>query len=50
MVMEAAVEFLWWVVAVVVVGGVQSHFRVHPNYSVEVLLCCIVVGVVTILI
>ena len=33
------------------VGGVQwsvnSHFRVQPNYSVEVVLCCVVVGVVT---
>ena len=28
-----------------VVGGggcVQSHFRVQPNYSVEVVLCCAV--------
>ena len=23
--------------------GVQSHFHVQPNYSVEVLLCCVVV-------
>ena len=29
-------------------GGVQSHFCVQPNYSVEVSLCCVVVGVVTI--
>ena len=21
-------------------GGVQSHFHVQPNYSVEVVLCC----------
>ena len=28
-------------------GGVQSHFHVQPNYSVEVVLCCVVVGVVT---
>ena len=28
-------------------GGVQSHFRVQPNYSVEVLLCYAVVRVVT---
>ena len=42
------VEFLWW-------GGVggegwsglHSHFRVQPNYSVEVVLCYVVVGVVT---
>ena len=37
-------EFLWnggvgW--------GLQSYFRVKPNYSVEVVLCCVVVGVVT---
>ena len=35
MAMEAAVEFLWWVVVVVVVdGSVKSHFHVRPNYSV----------------
>ena len=44
MVMEAAVEFLWWVLGG---GGVQSHFRVQPNYSVEVVLRCVVVGDVT---
>ena len=22
-------------------GGMQSHFRVHPNYSVKVVLCCL---------
>ena len=45
MVIEAAVEFLWWVVS----GGVdvQSHFHVQSNYSVEVVLCCVVVGVMT---
>ena len=32
----------------VVVGGVQSNFCVQPNYSIEVVLCCVVVGVVTI--
>ena len=31
----------WWL------GGVQSHFHVQPNYSVEVVLGCVVVGVVT---
>ena len=35
-------------------GGVHSHFHVQPNYSVEVVLWCVVlgvgVGVVTILI
>ena len=29
-------------------GGVQSHFRVQPNYSVEDVLCSDVVGVITI--
>ena len=28
-------------------GGVQSHFHVQSNYSVEIVLCCIVVGVTT---
>ena len=27
--------------------GLQSHFRVQPNNCVEVVLCCVVVGVVT---
>ena len=31
----------WW-------GGLQSHFRVQSNYSVEAVLRCVVVGVVTI--
>ena len=31
----------WW--------GLHSHFRVQPNYSVEVVLRCCVDGVVTIL-
>ena len=42
---EAAVEFLWWV------GwwwwGLQSHFRVQPNNCVQVVLRCVVVGVLT---
>ena len=40
---EAAVEILW-------VGwwGSQRHFRVQPNFCVEVVLRCVVVGVVTI--
>ena len=42
--MEAAVEFVcgvgWW-------WGLHSHFCVQPNYSVEVVLRCVVVGVVT---
>ena len=41
---EAAVEFLcggWW-------WGLQSHFHVQPNNCVEVVLRCVVVGVVTI--
>ena len=29
-------------------GGVQIQFRVQPNFCVEVVLCCVVVGVVTI--
>ena len=29
-------------------GGLQSHFRVQPNFFAEVVLCCVVVGVVTI--
>ena len=28
-------------------GGSHSHFHVQSNYSVEVVLCCVVVGVVT---
>ena len=27
--------------------GVHSHFHVKPNCSVEVVLCCVVIGVVT---
>ena len=42
---KATVEFVWlggW--------GLPSNFRVQPNCSaeVEVVLCCVVVGVVTI--
>ena len=41
MAMEAAVEFLWWVVVVVVVdGSVKSHFHVRPKYNLKVVLCC----------
>ena len=29
-------------------GRVQSHFHIQPNYSVEVVLCCVVIEVVTI--
>ena len=40
---EAAVEFLWWV------GWfLQSHFHVQANHCVEVVIRCVVVGVVTI--
>ena len=46
MVMEAGVEFLWWW-RDGVGWGLHSHFHVQPNYSVEVGLCCVVVGVVT---
>ena len=28
--------------------GLHSHFHVQPNYSVEVMLCCVVIGVVPI--
>ena len=39
--MEAAVKFVWgW--------GLLSHFHVQPNYSDEVVLRCVVLGVVTI--
>ena len=41
--MDTADEFVWWGGG----GGVQSHFHVQPNYSVEVVLFCVVVGVVT---
>ena len=36
-----AVEFLWWGV---VGWGLHSHFHVQPNNCVEVVLCCVVVG------
>ena len=42
---EAAVEFVWWGGRVVVL---HSNFHVKPNYSVEVVFRCIVVGLVTI--
>ena len=41
-----AVEFLW--VGGVEGWGLQSHIRVQPNNCVEVVLRCVVVGVVTI--
>ena len=44
---EAAVEFVWWVGGVVG-WGLQSYFHVQPNNCVEVVLRCVVVGVVTI--
>ena len=40
---ESAVEFLWWVG-----WGLQSYLHVQPNNCVEVVLRCVVVGVVTI--
>ena len=49
---EAAVDFLWWggVVYGLVGGlGLQNQFHVQPNNCVEVVLQCIVVGVVTII-
>ena len=44
---EAAVEFT--VVGGLVGWGLQSHFHVKPNHCFEVVLRCVVVGVVTIL-
>ena len=41
--MESAVEFVWWWG-----WGLHSHFHVQANYSVEVVLYCVVIGVVTI--
>ena len=41
----AHVEFVWWGVGVGC--GLYSHFRVQPNYSVKVVLHCVVIGVVT---
>ena len=35
------------VVGVGGVWGLHSHFHVQPNYSVEVVLCCVVIRVVT---
>ena len=45
--LQPDVEFVWWWGGW---WGLQSHFRVQPNCSaeVEVVLCCVVVGVVTI--
>ena len=40
-VLKASVEFVWW-------WGFYSHFHVQPNYNVEVVLCYVVVGVVTV--
>ena len=31
-------------------GGLRSHFHVQPNYSAEVVLRCVFVGVVTIIV
>ena len=40
---EAAVEFvLWWVGK-----GLARYFHVQPNYCAEVVLRCVVVGIVT---
>ena len=56
---EAAVEFQWWVgwwggrggggggVVWWVGWGLQSHFRVQPNNCFQVVLRCVVVGVLT---
>ena len=40
-VMEATVEFVWWW------WGLHSHFHVQPNYSVEVVLRCVVLLTIT---
>ena len=40
-------EFMFSSCGEVVGWGLHSHFCVQPNYSVEVVLCCVVVGVVT---
>ena len=49
-VVDVNVVFVDFIVFVAVHIGVQSHFHVQPNCSVEVVLwlCCVVVGVVTI--
>ena len=44
--LKAFVEFLWG--GMVEWGGMHTHFRVQPNFSVEVMLRCVVIGVVTI--
>ena len=46
---ETAVEFLWWGGGWVGWGGVEfaKSFSCLPNNCVEVVLCCVVVGVVT---
>ena len=42
------VEFLWYCGGMGWGGwGLHSHFHVQPSYSVEVVLRCVVVGVVT---
>ena len=41
--MEAAVKFVWWWGP----SGVHSHFHVQPNYSVEVVLRCVVLLTIT---
>ena len=37
--LKAKVEFLW-----LGGGGLESHFHVQPNFCVDVVLCCVVVG------
>ena len=46
--MNAAVEFVWW--GWVGWWGLNSNFHVQPNVCVEVVLLCVVIGVVTIVI
>ena len=33
--LKATIDFLWWWG-----WSLHSHFRIQPNYSVEVVLCC----------
>ena len=49
-VLKATIEFLWWMGWVEWWGSLHSPFCVQPNYSVEVVLSCVVVWVVAILI
>ena len=43
MLLKGNIEFLWWWRGGG--GGVHIHLHVQPNCRVEVVLCCVVVGV-----